>query len=108
MRILQRCPIFTASLYQEAVRQPDVIELLVHDDGVHVPELDAVYKHHVVHDPNNLHEARRLAEADDRIRLGVFYKQPAAPRYDELRRLPAHTADERVVLLNEELDRYAV
>jgi 2-oxoglutarate ferredoxin oxidoreductase subunit beta len=108
VRILQRCPIFTASIYEEAVRQPDAIELLVHDDGVHVPELDAVYRHHVVHDPTNLHEARRLAEANDRLRLGVFYKNTAAPRYDELRRMPAHTADERLALLNEELDRYAV
>lgn len=108
VRILQRCPIFTASMYEEAVRQPDVIELLVHDDAVQAPGLDAVYQHRVVHDPTNLHEARRLAEANDRIRLGVFYKNPDAPRYEELRKLPAHTADERIALLNQELDRYAV
>jgi len=108
VRILQRCPIFTPSMYAEAVRQPDVVELLVHDDGVHVPELDPIYQHRFEHDPSNLNEARRLAETDDKIRLGVFYKNPKAPRYEELRRLPAHTAEERIKLLNEEFDRYAV
>jgi 2-oxoglutarate ferredoxin oxidoreductase subunit beta len=108
VRILQRCPIFTPSMYEEAVREPDAIELLIHDDGVHVPDLDPIYKHHFVHDPSNLQEARRLAEQSDRIRLGVLYKNPDAPRYEDLRRLPAHTAEERVALLNEELDRYAV
>jgi len=108
VRILQRCPIFTASLYEGAVRNPDMVELLIHDDGVHVPELDPIYQHHFVHDPSNLHEARRLAEANDRIRLGVLYRNPKAPRYEDLRRLPAHTAEEKISLLNEELDRYAV
>jgi hypothetical protein len=73
-----------------------------------VPELDPIYQHRFEHDPSNLNEARRLAESDDKIRLGVFYKNPDAPRYEELRRLPKHTAEERIKLLNEEFDRYAV
>ena len=67
-----------------------------------------VSRNYFAHDPSNLHEARRLADTNDRIRLGVFYRNPKIPRYEELRRLPAHTAEERVALLNEELDRYAV
>jgi 2-oxoglutarate ferredoxin oxidoreductase subunit beta len=108
VRILQRCPIYTSSIYDEAVRKPDVIEMLIHDDGIHIPDLDQIYQNQIVHDPKNLHEARRLAEDFDRVRIGVFYKNEDAPRYEELRRLPAHTAEERVVLLNQELDRYAV
>ncbi|HSK18886.1 MAG TPA: thiamine pyrophosphate-dependent enzyme, partial [Longimicrobiales bacterium] len=34
VRILQRCPVYTPQIFQLAVRQPDLIELLVHDDGV--------------------------------------------------------------------------
>ncbi len=108
VRILQRCPVYTASIYDEAVRTPDVIELLIHENGVHLPELDEIYKHHLVHDPRDLHTARRLAETSDRIRLGVFYRNEALPRYEDIRQLPAHTAEERVKLLDEELDRYAV
>lgn len=108
IRILQRCPIYTASVYDEAVRKPDVVEMLIHDDGIHVPDLDEVYKHRLVHDPRNLDAARSYAELNDRVRLGIFYKNEDRPRYEELRRLPAYTAEERVKLLNEELDRYAV
>ena len=108
VRILQRCPVYTASMYEEAVRNPDVIELLIHDDGIHVKELDEVYEHRLYHDPRDLNGARALAEPGDRIRLGVLYKNNRLPRYEEIRRLPAHTAEERVKALNEELDRYAV
>jgi hypothetical protein len=44
----------------------------------------------------------------DRIRLGVFFRDESRPRYDVIRRVPSRTAAERVTLLNQELDRYAV
>lgn len=108
VRVLQRCPVFTPDIYQEAVRKPDLTELLVHDDGVAVPELEKIYHRRVNHDPRDLDAARRLADASDRIRLGVFYRDPTRARYDLIRRVPARSAAERLALLNEELDRYAV
>jgi 2-oxoglutarate ferredoxin oxidoreductase subunit beta len=108
VRVLQRCPQYTQSLFQEAVRKPDLVELLVHDDGVVAPELDRLYKRQVRHDPHDLAAARKLADFGDQIRLGVFYRDTSKPRYDEIRRLPRFTADEKVELLNAELDRYAV
>jgi len=108
VRILQRCPVYTGKIYEDAVRSPDVIEMLIHDDGIHIPDLDQIYKNQIVHDPRNLHEARRLAESSAKFRLGILYKNEDLPRYEDLRRLPVHTAEDRVVLLNEELDRYAV
>ena len=108
VRILQRCPIFTASIYDEAVKTPDLIELLIHDDGVWVPDLEKIYEHTLYHDPKDLNAARALAEPTDRVRIGLFYRNEHAPRYEEIRKLPAHTAEERVKALNEELDRYAV
>ncbi len=108
VRILQRCPVYTASIFDEAVRKPDVIELLIHEDGIHVPELDDIYKNQLRHDPSDLNEARRLAETSKRVRIGLFYRNEELPRYEDLRRLVAHTAEERLKLLDEELDRYAV
>jgi 2-oxoglutarate ferredoxin oxidoreductase subunit beta len=108
VRILQRCPIWTAALYEEAVRNPDLIELLVHQDGVWDESLGDIYKHTLGNDPHNLTMARDLAEPAERIRLGVFYRNEELPRYDEIRRPPAHTADERVEVLEQELDRFAV
>jgi 2-oxoglutarate ferredoxin oxidoreductase subunit beta len=108
VRILQRCPIWTAAIFEEAVREPDVIELLIHDDGVWVEGLDQTYEHTLYHDPRDLNTGRALAEPGERIRLGVFYRNEELPRYEEIRRLPSYTADERVRALNQELDRHAV
>jgi 2-oxoglutarate ferredoxin oxidoreductase subunit beta len=108
VRILQRCPEFTPLLYGDAVRKPDLNELLVHDDGVMVPELEKVYKRRTLHDPKDIEAARRLAEDTSAIRLGVFFRDPARPRYDEFRRVSTPSVRERLIHLEEELDRYAV
>ncbi len=108
VRILQRCPVYTPGIFQDAVRLPDRIELLVHDDGITVPELAGTYTNRLEHDPRDVDAARRLAEPGDRIRLGVFYRDETRPRYEELRSVPRLTPEEKVRLLNAELDRHAV
>ena len=108
VRVLQRCPIFTPGIYQQAVQKPDLMELLVHDDGVAVPELEKVYRNRLAHDPHDLDQARRLAEPSDRVRLGIFFRDENRPRYDLIRQVPARTAADRIALLNAELDNYAV
>jgi 2-oxoglutarate ferredoxin oxidoreductase subunit beta len=108
VRILQRCPVYTPGIFADAVRKPALVELLVHDDGVMVPELDAIYTHRVVHDPRDLDAARRLAEPTEAIRLGIFFKDPSRPRYEEVRRVAPRSARERLDLLEQELDTYAV
>jgi len=108
VRILQRCPVYTSEIFGPMVREPDRIELLVHDDGVLLPELDKTYKRQLVHDPRDLDEARRLAVPSDRLRLGVFFRDPSRPLYEDLRRLPKLTSEEKLTRLNQELDTYAV
>jgi 2-oxoglutarate/2-oxoacid ferredoxin oxidoreductase subunit beta len=108
VRILQRCPEFTPDLYAEAVKKTDLNELLVHDDGVMVPELERSYRRRVAHDPKDLDAARRLAEDMSVIRLGVFFRDESRTRYEELRHTPTHTVEEKYALLDQELDRYAV
>ncbi len=108
IRVLQRCPQYTTAVFEEAVRNPDMIELMVHPDGINVPELEQVYKNHVYHDPADLDRGRSLAEPDGKIRLGLFYQNESLPRYEEVRQLPSRTAEEKIELLNAELDRYAV
>ena len=108
VRVLQRCPMYTQSIYERAVKDPSLIELLVHDDGVLVPELDRIYTVRRAHDPSLLSDARALAEDGDRLRLGVFFRDEQRVCYDEIRRPPRVSAEERIVLLNQELDKYAV
>ena len=108
VRILQRCPVFTGDLYQDAVRNPDMIEMLEHPDGIEVPDLHQIYQNVARHDPRNMDAARELAEKTDRIRVGVFFRDESRPRYEETRHLPLHTTGEKIEILNDELDKYAV
>lgn len=108
VRILQRCPIYAGPVYQKFVTDPARIALLMHEDGVNVPELGKLYANHVAHDPHDIHAARRLAADRDHINIGLFFIDPTRPRYEETRRVAPRTAAERVALLNGELDRYAV
>ena len=108
VRILQRCPIFMPQLYRREVQQPDAVEMLVHEDGVLVPELAKSYRNRLVHDPRDLTRARQLAEEEGRIRLGVFLRDESKPRYDVTRQLSLHSPAERMQLLNMELEKYAV
>ena len=108
VRILQRCPMYTQGMYDEAVKNPSVVELLVHDDGINAPELEKIYKSRASHDPADLDAARKLADDQTRIRLGLFYRNEQKARYDLIRKPPVITRSERIELLNAELDHYAV
>jgi len=109
VRVLQRCPVFTEDIYLDAVRNPEMIEMLTHPDGVEVPEsLRQIYPNQVRHDPSNLRAARELAADSSILRLGVLFRDESNPRYEETRHLPLHTADDKIRILNEELDKYAV
>ncbi len=111
VRILQRCPEYSTELFEETIRNPDRTELLLHEHGIAVPAIEKIYKNHLRHDPQDLDAARRLAagaEDDGKVRLGLFYRNEALPRYEEIRRVAWHTAEDKIRLLKAELDRYAV
>jgi 2-oxoglutarate ferredoxin oxidoreductase subunit beta len=99
---------YTPGIYQQAVQKPDATELLIHDDGVIVPELEKSYRNRLTHDPRDLARARELAMPGEKIRLGVFFRDESRPRYDLIRHVAPKSAAERVALLSQELDKYAV
>lgn len=108
VRILQRCPMYTPGIYQRAVQRPDLVELLVHDDGVLVPELERTYKNRMLHDPKDLNRARELSMPGETIRLGVFYRDDTKAKYEDTRRVVPRSNAERVAQLNAELEKYAI
>ncbi len=108
VRVLQRCPMYTEDIYLDAVRNPALIDLLEHPDGIEVPELEKIYTNRLRHDPRNLAAAREIASDTSRIRLGVLFRDESLPRYEEIRHLPMFTPEEKIAILNEELDKYAV
>ena len=108
VRILQRCPHFTDDLFGDLVQHPEDVQLMTHERGVDVPALHRRFTDRIEHDPSDLNAARRLADEPGVIRLGVFFRDDARPRYEETRHLPAFTAPEKLDLLDQELDRYAI
>jgi 2-oxoglutarate ferredoxin oxidoreductase subunit beta len=108
VRILQRCPIYMPHGFQKSVTDRDLVEILTDPKGIHAPELSKLYTNYRSHDPSDLAQARLLADDTAKIRLGLFYQDRSKPRYEETRRVVRRTAEERIALLEEELDRYAV
>jgi len=108
VRILQRCPKFTPDVFTENVKNPDLTELLVHENGINAPGLDKLFKAQRVHDPKDLDEARSLAQRRDMLRLGIFFRDDSFPVYDEVRAVPPVSPEEKIKRLEKEFDRYAV
>ena len=108
VRILQRCPKFTPDVFSDQVKNPDLTELLVHEDGVIAPGLDKLFKAQRVHDPKDIDEARALAQRTDLLRLGIFFRDASFPVYDDIRAVPPVSPDEKIQRLEKEFDRYAV
>jgi 2-oxoglutarate ferredoxin oxidoreductase subunit beta len=108
VRVLQRCPVFSASIFDKAVKTPDLTELLVDDKGIMAKGLSNIYKNQLRHDPSDLDRARWLSQPSDKIRLGLFYQNESLPKYEETRTIPGHTTEDKLSLLEMELDRYAV
>ncbi|RKY21218.1 MAG: 2-oxoglutarate oxidoreductase [Planctomycetota bacterium] len=106
VRVLQRCPVFTPAIFDSAARKPAETQLLVHERGVRDPEVESIYTNQVLHDPSDLGQARRLAEESGVVRIGLFYCDPSLPQYDKTRHVPHRTTDEKLALLESELDRY--
>lgn len=84
VRILQRCPHFTAEVFEPCQRDPNLMLLMNHEDGIVVDDLvKKIFKNQVSHDPSNLSEGRDLAARKDVHPIGLFYRNMEAEHYDE-------------------------
>ncbi len=87
IRILQRCPHFTPDLFTSLLSNPNNILVLEHENGIQVSEsLAKLYKTRDEHDPSNLSRARELAELEDKVPVGILYRNPSVPLYDQIRK----------------------
>jgi len=110
VHILQRCPQYTEDLFEEARNDPDKILLLEHPSGVPVDEaVGRMYKNRLQHDPSDIGEARRLSRPGEKIPIGLFYRNPDAPCYDEFTRQGLEMSSEaKLENLEGELERFAI
>jgi 2-oxoglutarate/2-oxoacid ferredoxin oxidoreductase subunit beta len=109
IRVLQRCPAYLPHLFDPYTTHPDSILYLTHEDGIQIsPELAGVYKNQEVHDPSDLNRAREIAEQNEKIPVGILYKNPNVPCYDEIRKPKKFfTVEEHEAALEREFDKFS-
>ena len=68
-----------------------------------------MYKNRQEHDPSDLAAARALASGGDRLAIGLLYRNPDAPRYDQYTvRGLGMSREQKVAAIERELDRFAI
>ena len=110
VHVLQRCPIFQGGLADELTSDKDAICYLNHENGITVSDdIAKTFKNAETHDPSDLNNARLLAANKDKIHLGLFYKNPDAPCYNDYGASNiGFTVEQKMEALNNELDRFAI
>ncbi len=110
VHILQRCPAFTADIFDELRNEPDRILLLTRGEGVPVDApVGRIFNRKRQHDPADLVAARALAEQTEQIPIGLFYLNSQAPRYEDFTAQGmGMSAEAKLEALDLELDRFAI
>jgi 2-oxoglutarate ferredoxin oxidoreductase subunit beta len=110
VRILQRCPNFMEHRFDDWVRDPSKMRILTHANGLRLkPEVSRVYKNQETHDPLDMPRALALAALREEIPVGILYRDPTVPCYDELRAGERPSTPGLVELvLNEEFDKVGI
>jgi 2-oxoglutarate ferredoxin oxidoreductase subunit beta len=86
VRIVQRCPEWLPSLHEPALHDPARVRLLEHEHGLTIaPAAARIYPNRERHDPSNLNRAREIASDTDAIPVGILYRNPEVPCYEDLR-----------------------
>jgi len=110
VRVLQRCPEFVDRMFEPWVHDPQKTLMLTHENGIQVsPALQKIYRNQLEHDPSNMNRAREIASIDDPVPVGILYRNPAVPCYEDLRGVGAlRTAESIGSTLDAEFDKFTV
>lgn len=110
VRIVQRCPEWLPRILDPWLHDPQRVLLLTHERGMRVsPALDRVYGNREEHDPGNIHRAREIASSRELVPVGILYRNPEVPCYEDLRRSDAIATPELVRAgLEAEFDRFTI
>jgi len=87
VQILQRCPVFNDVAYAPLRSNPENVLFLKHPNGIPIDKrLAQKGSESIDHDPGELDAAFAISRREEPIPVGLFYHNPAAPRYDLIRR----------------------
>jgi len=110
VRIVQRCPEWLPKLFEPVLHDPKKVLLLHHENGLAIsPALAKVYPVQERHDPANLDRAREIASSQGPIPVGILYRNPEIPCYEDLRVSAELRTTARIKSgLEGELDKFTV
>jgi len=110
VRIIQRCPEFMPKEFDTWLNDTQKTMILTHDDGVRPSAaISKLYRNQLEHDPSDIDRAREIASADDPIPVGILYRNPAVPCYEEIRNAGMQRTPEMVRTgLEAEFDKFTV
>ncbi len=110
VRILQRCPQYTGFIYEEPQRDPSKVLLLTHESGLQLDKaVSAIFPNQQEHDPLDMAGARKIADMDDLLPVGIFFQDPTRVRYDNFSSQGMGISpEEKLAGLNRALDVFAV
>jgi 2-oxoglutarate ferredoxin oxidoreductase subunit beta len=85
VRIVQRCPEWLPKMWDPWLHDPQRILMLQHEKGMQLSAgLAKVYQNQAQHDLSNLDRAREIASNTDLIPVGILYRNPSVPCYEDL------------------------
>jgi 2-oxoglutarate ferredoxin oxidoreductase subunit beta len=110
VRIIQRCPQYNTGMMESLVSDPSKLLLLTHAAGVATDAtLLRALKNTEEHDPADIAGARRLADREDVVPVGLLFCDPTRPRYEEYTAAGRDMSpQDKIAALEREIDRFAV
>jgi 2-oxoglutarate ferredoxin oxidoreductase subunit beta len=110
VRIVQRCPEWLPKSLDPWLHDPNKVQLLHHENGLQISAgMARVYQNQLLHDPLDIDRAREIAGAQGSIPVGILYRNPEVPCYEDLRHSDTlRTPEMTRAGFNRELDKYTV
>jgi 2-oxoglutarate ferredoxin oxidoreductase subunit beta len=110
VRIIQRCPVYAKPIVDQWQSDPSQFALLTHPNGIPVDKSVArLFPNQREHDPSDLAAARALVSDPKLLPVGLLYRNPDAPRYEELSSRGADMSPEaKLAAINAALDRFTI
>jgi len=110
VRVIQRCPEFMPGAFDTWLNDTQKTLLLTHDHGIRPSAaLGKLYRNQLQHDPSDINRAREIASGEDPIPVGILYRNPDVPCYEEIRGAGRQRTPEMVRGgLESEFDKFTV
>jgi 2-oxoglutarate/2-oxoacid ferredoxin oxidoreductase subunit beta len=110
IRILQRCPAYLPNTFDSQVKDPSRVLLLRHKDGLDIsPAVAQTYRNQEEHNPRDIDRAREIASSTDPIPVGILYRNPDVPCYEDARDFQRiDTPETTQAALEREMDKFTI